>query len=105
MTRASIQTWQPVPEEYMHRGERIAIAVASPGPGIVGVIACDDTDMTCGFNLAPGDARGVAALLDLAARPRAMPRPLRPSQVTSRPAMSRDRTASANWRDAPGRLP
>jgi len=67
MTRAPIQTWQPVPEEYMHRGERIVIAVASPGPGIIGLIACDDTGMTCGFNLGPADARAVAALLDLAA--------------------------------------
>jgi hypothetical protein len=67
MTRASIQTWQPVPEEYMHRGEHIVLAIASPSAGLVGVIACDDTGMTCGFNLAPDDARAVAALLDQAA--------------------------------------
>jgi hypothetical protein len=50
MKRTPIETWQPVPEQYMHRGERIVLAVASPGPSLVGLVACDDTGMTCGFN-------------------------------------------------------
>jgi hypothetical protein len=67
MKRTPIEAWQPLPEEYMHRGEHTALAVASPAAGVIGVIACDDTGMTCGFNLAPADARALAALLDLAA--------------------------------------
>jgi hypothetical protein len=51
----------------MHRGERIVLAIASPGPDLVGVIACDDTGMTCGFNPLASDTRAVAALLGLAA--------------------------------------
>jgi hypothetical protein len=63
-----IEHWHPLPEEFMHRGERIALAVASTAPDLVGVLALDDGNgTTCGFNLTPRDARAVAVLLDRAA--------------------------------------
>jgi hypothetical protein len=63
-----IERWHPLPEEFIHRGERIALAVASPSPGLVAVLALDDGNgTTCGFNLTPHDARAVAVLLERAA--------------------------------------
>ncbi len=56
MNRARLEKWQPLPEEYMHRGEQIAIGVVSSAPGVVGLVACDDAGMTCGLSLAPADA-------------------------------------------------
>jgi hypothetical protein len=71
-----IENWHPLPEEFMHRGERIALAVASPSPGLVALLACDDGNgTTCAFNLSPRDARMVAALLDRAANDAEQARP------------------------------
>lgn len=63
-----LDSWRPAPEDQMHRGRHVAVAVRNSAPGIIGLVFCDDRGTSAGFNLSIWGTDSVVALLQQASR-------------------------------------